>query len=246
MSSIGPDVKEALGIRTGRVAGAPIWSCAAIDWSLFNRTIGLGLFELVNARHFQEIGAFGEGNRTAIEASPNALGLGSEALAALGFVVATKRPKLYRTSEPREIPAGVEVRAAGPDDADAFAEVMATSFGFPEIAKMWMSSVVRTRHPGRVTVLALVGGKPAGTGFLYCSEEIGWLGGGCCLPEFRGRGIQRALIEGRAVMAQELGGEWLTAETNAETPDAPSYSFRNMIRSGFKHAFDRPQYLRKD
>lgn len=245
MASIDDHVKRDLGIATTRVKGAPAWSCEAIGWTLFNRTLGLGLYDSFDETALGRIAEFAGGRPHAIEVSPNAATLDIADLERHGYREARRRPKFVRTSEPCDAPQGIEVRAAAPTDQETFADVMVASFGLPPEASRWVRSVVATQCEGRVTVLALADGRPAGTGFLFCSEGIGWLGGGCCLPEFRGRGVQRALIEGRSRMARDLGASWLTSETNADTADDPGYSFRNMIRSGFDHAFDRPQFARE-
>lgn len=244
MTEIAHEARSAARIETTRVADAPVWKCAAIEWPLFNRTIGLGLFGDVTDHDLDEIQRFYGDRPHSIEASPLASTLDPRRLESRGYTVTVSRPKFVRASEPRDMPEGIAVCLAKRPDADKFADTAVASFGMPEGARPLIESIAATPHPKRACVLAVIDGRIAGTGFLFVRDQIGWLGGGCCLPEFRGRGVQRALIEGRSAIAKDMGAKWVTAETNPDSAENPGYSMRNMIKSGFEHLYDRPQYLK--
>ena len=43
--------------------------------------------------------------------------------------------------------------------------------------------------------------------------------------------------------ARDRGCTWIVTETGDDVPDKPNPSFHNMIRSGFKVAYQRPNYM---
>jgi hypothetical protein len=43
----------------------------------------------------------------------------------------------------------------------------------------------------------------------------------------------------------EMGCEWFVTETDEDTVANPNPSYHNMLRTGFKLAYTRPNYMRK-
>lgn len=245
LTAAGAGARSAAGVHTTRIAGAPVWRCDGIQRPLFNRTIAFGLYEDLSLADLDALNDFYENRPHAVEASPSVALLSKGEMRSRGYQVAVIRPKFVRSAEPRESPHGTQTRVAEPSDSEEFARVIVTSFGLPAVAEELVRSIVETSCPGRACVLATIDGAMAGVGFLFVKDGVGWLGGGCCLPEFRGRGVQRALIEGRSAIAREMGAEWVTAETSPDTAGDPGYSMRNMLKCGFEHVFDRPQYCKE-
>jgi ribosomal protein S18 acetylase RimI-like enzyme len=78
------------------------------------------------------------------------------------------------------------------------------------------------------------GGKMVGVAGLLVHGDIGHLSTAGTLPEYRGRGVQSALIALRAREAAAAGCKWLVTETGA----GPGTSLNNMLRAGFKPLYD--------
>jgi GNAT superfamily N-acetyltransferase len=91
--------------------------------------------------------------------------------------------------------------------------------------------------------LAYDGSKPIGACLTYMEQEAAWFGWSATLPDYRGRGVQRALLA-RCVDAAAAGGcRWMTAETSIGTAARPDPSYRNMLRAGFVELYRRHIHL---
>ena len=90
-----------------------------------------------------------------------------------------------------------------------------------------------------ILVLGWVDGRPAGTGALGISGDVGWLSGDSTLPEYRRRGVQQAVQRLRLQLARDAGC------TLAVTESAPgSGSQRNMERLGFRVIYSHLEFAK--
>lgn len=80
-------------------------------------------------------------------------------------------------------------------------------------------------------------GRVVGVASLHTHHQVGWLRAGTVLPEYRGRGIQRALIEARLAHAARLGCDAAGASANAVGSSA-----RNLDRVGGRVVATRRRY----
>jgi ribosomal protein S18 acetylase RimI-like enzyme len=88
---------------------------------------------------------------------------------------------------------GIEVRRAETDEEHLAAErIAAVAFGMPEPA-----TLTRKPDPRNVVYLAYANGEPVARGSASFSEHGATLFGGSTLPEARGRGAYRALVQAR-------------------------------------------------
>lgn len=128
---------------------------------------------------------------------------------------------------PAPTPSGVVVRRVGRAEQPAWIELFSASMTREEQAawRALLPHLLDTR--GVHAVLALVDGRPAGTGLLHVKREAGLLRGGFVAEPYRGRGIQRALIAARAELAGELECRLL-----ASLAEAGSASATNLERMG--------------
>jgi GNAT superfamily N-acetyltransferase len=107
------------------------------------------------------------------------------------------------------------------------------------------------REPATATIgragwrhyLAFDGDQPVATGVLFVRHDIGWLGMAATLPSHRGRGAQGALMAQRIRDGMALGCRRLITETGQDTPGQPNPSYHNMLRTGFKLAYQRANYM---
>lgn len=85
------------------------------------------------------------------------------------------------------------------------------------------------RVPRALDLVAMLDGRPVGTGSLTPIRTVAWLGGASTLPEARGRGAQHALLVDRLHRAQRMG---CTLAAVTAVPDG--VSARNLLRVGFQ------------
>jgi hypothetical protein len=119
-----------------------------------------------------------------------------ERLLALGLVDDEPTPLavgMVLTDAPAQSATDVEVRRAETDEEHlAASRIAAIAFGGPV-----PTEVSPDRDPNNVVYLAYVDGEPVARGSASFSEHGVTLFGGSTLPEARGRGAYRALVEAR-------------------------------------------------
>ena len=80
---------------------------------------------------------------------------------------------------------------------------------------------------------------------MFVTDDVAWLGFGATLEEARGRGGQSAMFATRLADARAQGCRWAVTETGEETEEEPvNHSYRNMLRSGFRLAYARRNWVR--
>jgi GNAT superfamily N-acetyltransferase len=134
---------------------------------------------------------------------------------------------------------GVAVRQVTGDEVGTFAEIFMTVFGLaldfaPHVARMLEPAV---GLPGFYHYIALVGGRPVGTGLWRRYERFGILGGTGVVPAYRGRGVATSLAIRAATEARGQGVDTLMLQTDADT-----WLERLLSMSGFKRIFTRTGY----
>jgi hypothetical protein len=217
-----------------------------IDILLFNRVLGIGLRtnpskELIDllASRYLEIGAHNYGIQLSPEAKQPEL---KQWLAEAGLEIRDYWTKVYRHRDPAiSVATDLRIEHVDQSRADVFGQTAAEGFGMPEQLTPIMSGSVG--KPGWHHYIAWDDSTPAGVAALRVEDDIGWLGIGAVLPQFRRRGGQGALMAQRINDGRELGCKWFITETGQELPDKPNPSFHNMMRTGFKIAYDRPNYM---
>ncbi len=140
-------------------------------------------------------------------------------------------------------PPGVELRVCTtPEERELFGRTAARGFtdaGDPGVEHIEFGEIMAADLSSTL-VLALVDGRPAGTGSVELFESgVAWLSADTTLPEFRGRGIQQAVQRFRVGMARDAGCALAVIES------APgSGSQRNMERLGFRVVYPHLQFAR--
>ncbi|HVU11671.1 MAG TPA: hypothetical protein VHD90_10345 [Phototrophicaceae bacterium] len=220
--------------------------CAGIDVTLFNRVMGIGvetpLTESVLDEIISDYAAAGV-KRYALEICPDAQPAQLFGwLAARGFTPRSDVAKCYRDAAPCDpIPTELRIEKISVDQRAAYARTLCAGFELPDVLTPLAGGVVG--QPGWHNYLAYDGDQPVAIGALMVQGEIGWIGGGATLPEFRRRGGQGALMARRIQDGIALGCKWFVTETGADTPEHPNPSYHNMLRTGFQLAYLRTDYL---
>lgn len=239
-------IASALGIKLAEMGNAILTTAAEIDILGYNRVIALGVQEAANANLIEDvISTYREAGvkRFFVQicqevTSPD----WHEILLEKGFTRHNNWVKLYRPIDPPiNINSDVRVERIDHEKASKFADILVTSFDWPEEMVPWVASLVG--HQGWHHYLAFRGDVPIGTGSFYAEGDYAWIDFASTLPEYRGHGAQGCMVQKRIADARDLGCKWLMVETAEQTPEKEAPSYRNMIRYGFKIAYIRPNYL---
>jgi hypothetical protein len=232
--------------RVERIAGACLLLSPAAPDILFNRVLGLGLREpITNAALDRIAGAYRDAGvrRWAIHIAPIALNADIERLfASRGLRRNGHWEKVVREAAGDvHVRTDLSVRRIGSEMAETYADVFIDSFGMHPALKPGLMALIG-RH-GWQHFMAFEGDTPAACGALFIKNGVGWLGQGGTVPRFRRRGAQGEIMAMRVRAAHAAGCDWVITETGADTPDHPNPSFHNMIRTGFMHAYQRPEFI---
>jgi GNAT superfamily N-acetyltransferase len=244
------------GLRPGtaatadRVAGGyAVYAGVGSPWTL---AVGLGMDGPVGEGDLDRVEAFyrSRGVLTQVEVCPLADPSLLEMLGARGYRVTEFGNVLVRKlapkgSEPRApkgvegtpgAPKGVKVTAVAAGEVDEWARSVARGFAAPEEIPPVLLGLFGTlgRVPGATPFLARVEGAIAGGGLVTIDQGLARLSGASTLPEFRGRGVHRALLQARLELAAAAGAGLATAQA---LPGSAAQ--RNAERLGFTVAYTR-------
>lgn len=143
------------------------------------------------------------------------------------------------------LPAGVRVRQATGSDIEPVMDVIQAGFGGKPGDPLRRQMSASRSMPGMRVLGAEVEGPRgavlAGGGSMAIVDGMALLFGAATLPEFRGRGVQTALLRRRLEMAREAGAACGLVIIQSR-PGIPSE--RNIVRAGFRLAYTRPQVVR--
>lgn len=235
-----------LGKQSTTVGSAFVsaWNALPASAIVANRVIGLGLSSAESRANvdaivdlYENVGIARYFIHLHPAAQPNEI---ADWLAARGLEEARAWMKFARGREaPPEVDTDLEIRAARPQDADAFGRIEADAFDLGAAGAPWLARIIG--RPGWHVYMSFDGDQPAGAGALYVRDGIGWCDWGATAPAFRGRRSQSALLRRRILDALDLGCRLIGTETGEEVPGDPQVSYKNIVKMGFA-----PDYLRKN
>ena len=204
------------GVRVSQAGGLISWTMKATDNGFLNRALGFGTMsdatDAVLDRLERRFAAAGRSPRIAVAMGPTprpALRL----LERRGYQPDEGTEEHIYCYDRARLPAapavdGLTVERVGPEHAAAYAKVAFASFSE---RGPWFRSIVeglvRQRAHGRslTAYLGRIDGMPAATGMLFDVRPVAGLGNGSVVREFRGRGIQTAMIAHRMRAGSERG-----------------------------------------
>ncbi len=164
-----------------------------------------------------------------------------------GYGIAELNNVLVRCLDPAEefsARSGFTIRAGRPDEALAFSSILRRSFfpdgGEPEGFDEMLSPMFA--FPGSLTFVAEIDGQlvATGAGLIIPEHKIVGLYGAGTLHEYRGRGLQTAMLERRMQAAAEAGCEYAVIVTLGGTT-----SQRNAERLGFRVAYSKATLIKQ-
>jgi len=241
-----PEFARPFRLEVKRIGSMWVTMIPEYDHPLYNRILGLGVGEPATESMLDDAIAFlqnaGCTNYIA-QVSPLAQPAQClEWLAARSFKPGRNWAKVYRGNEPAPvIPTDLRVEKIGQEQADAFADVALPVWGMPPAGRPLINGNVS--KPGWHHYLAFDGEKPVSAAAMFVNGETGWLGFASTLKKYRKRGGQGAMFARRIEDGLALGCKWFVTETGEDTPEDPNPSYHNMLRSGFKLAYLRRNYV---
>jgi hypothetical protein len=158
-----------------------------------------------------------------------------------GYGIAELNNVLYRRLDPEEkfpgTPAGCEIRRGQAEEARELGGIVERAFfpdGAPEAFRDLLTPLYQM--DGAVTFAASVEGRmvACGAGLVIPEQGIFAVCGAGTVAEFRGRGLQTALLGVRLAAGSEAGCEFAVVVTNGG-----SASQRNCERLGFRVAYSK-------
>ncbi len=136
----------------------------------------------------------------------------------------------------KEYPADIVIKSLKEDEFPLFANIYVASFSLPAFITegVRQNNEVLYHVPGWEFYLAYYCGEPVGISALYIEKEVAMLSAAATLPEYRGLGIQTALIGERVQSAKQKGARYIASETAFG-----SDSYRNMLRAGLQLGYTK-------
>jgi ribosomal protein S18 acetylase RimI-like enzyme len=158
-----------------------------------------------------------------------------------GYAIAELNNVLYRKLDAREsfpqAPPAFEIRRSRLEEGEAAGAIVENAF-FPEGAPEAFRGLIAPFYQmdGALPFVAIVEDNlvACGTGLVIPEHRVFALCGAGTLAEFRGRGLQTALLRARMAAAVEAGCEYAVVVTQGGTT-----SQRNAERLGFRVAYSK-------
>ncbi len=234
-----------LGLRCEHLGSATALIMSEMDIPLFNRVLGVGVVEPATEGLLDRITALyaRTGSTFIVPLAPAARPADLVTwLEQRGIRRRDNWVKVYRGNDtPTAIPTDLRIEAVGPEYAPAFAQIGLAAFGMPPRLQPLIVAVLE--RPSWRNYFAFDGNTHVAAASLFVRDGVGWLGYGATLPSHRRRGAQGALMVQRLRDGIAMGCEWFVTETGEDTVANPNPSYHNMLRTGFKPAYFRPNYL---
>ena len=164
-----------------------------------------------------------------------------------GYAIAELNNVLFRKLDAQETfpppPARCEIRPSRQEEADTAGAIVESAFfpdGAPEAYRGLVAPFYQMERA--LAFVASVEGKlvACGTGLVIPEHRVFALCGAGTLAEFRGRGLQTALLRARMAAAVQAGCEFAVVVTNGGTT-----SQRNAERLGFRVAYSKVTVIKQ-
>jgi len=164
-----------------------------------------------------------------------------------GYAIAELNNVLYRNLDAKEKfpapPPGCNIRPSHPEEAEVTGAIVESAF-FPDGAPEAFRGLIAPLYQmeSALAFVATVENKPVacGTGIVIPQHRVFALCGAGTLADYRGRGLQTALLRARMAAAVEAGCEYAVVVTQGGTT-----SQRNAERLGFRVAYSKVTVIKQ-
>lgn len=162
-----------------------------------------------------------------------------QSLSTKGFCQSAFHTAMYGIPyEDITIPSNITIRPVLPEEKDTFVEMYMDGFGIPKsvpaLSYLGESIGLLIGRPSMHCLFAQLDNRLAAMAILYIHEGIGYLATATTLPELRGHGCQRALLQARIAIATAEGCDLISGQTGITT-----ISQHNMERVGLRIAYTK-------
>jgi hypothetical protein len=245
VDSIPASVAAEHDVRLERIGSAVALAVLRWDVPMLNRVVGIGLRESATEEMLAAIDRLyrAANVRYMVQVAP-----GAKPDQLPSWLEARNLPrldnwaKLIRGDEaPVTIATDLRVERVGPEYAEAFARIVCAGFELPDPCGDLLTGLVG--RAGWYHYMAFDEATPVACGALYVRDGVGWLDYGATLETHRRRGAQGAIMAQRIRDALDLGCHHLGTEAEEDSAEQPNPSYHNMLRTGFRLAFLRPNYI---
>jgi len=217
--------------------------------SPIGRATGVGLDRPFTAEDLNRVEAFYRAHKAPAQADLCPMHETSvfEMFKERGYAIAELNNVLYRKLDAEEKfpapPPGCEIRRSLVEEANAAGAIVESAFfpdGAPEAFRGLIAPFYQMERA--LAFVASVDGRlvACGTGLVIPEHRMFALCGAGTLTEFRGRGLQTALLRARMSAAVEAGCEYAVVVTQGGTP-----SQRNVERLGFRVAYSKVTVIKQ-
>jgi GNAT superfamily N-acetyltransferase len=237
---------ENYGINVFPAGGAFATVASRIDILAFNRVVGLGMNEPIDEQVIDSILNKIETEnvkRFFIQIHPEIYSdkLG-KLLASKNFYRYNNWIKLVRNNSSAEkVKTKLQVRNIKPNESKIFAQIVVNAFEWQKELIEWIAAPVGRKNWHHY--MAFEDDIPVATAAFYLSGEYAWFDFAATHPQHRGKGAQSALLAKRIEDCRALRVKEIIVETAEQTPDKESPSYRNVLKSGFKEVYKRPNFI---
>ena len=230
-----------LGIEFSSMSRSTAFLVKASTSQFFNKTLGFGMEHLEYLRPLLDFYHSNDKSCT-IELVPS---LDDEivflTLARNGLYQSFSSVMLYRplSSPIKSFNENITIEPVNKKETNLLADIHVAGFEFQgeDAEQEYMIVEEGYKNDAFHCFVTKMGNKSISSGSLFVYNDIGVLFGGSTIPEFRGKGSQRALLEYRINEAIKLGCKYLISHTTMFSP-----SQRNLERVGFHIACNRMRW----
>lgn len=237
-----PQAASAFSLVARPFAGGALLVAAGLPTTLFNRVFAA---PSLDAAQLAEAAARFRAAHVAswhVQVAPAWLARGAEtALAAAGMRVRSRWVKMWHDrAPPPDAETDLRVSPVPREDAAAVGRVACAAFGIPSPGEAWLAALVGRPH-WRVYG-AYERGALVACGAVWIGRGVALMGVGGTLPSHRRRGAQLAIMARRVRDALDAGCDLVVTETGAPLPERANPSYANMLRCGFRLAYERVNF----
>lgn len=231
------------------IAGSTVTAFPSIDILAYNRVIGLGQNSNITKQDIESIIEFYKkvkSKRMMVQIPPYLLNDEVvEILNSFGFVHHNNWAKHYLeldNFEINDINSDLKIREVKKEEAEVYGKIVAAAFDWQDEFVQVTSSAVG--QEGFRHFFVTDNDLPISIGTMHIFGEYVSMALAATLPEHRGKGAQKLLLNHRVSVAKNLGCKYAVTETGEDKADQQNLSFRNMQKFGFELAFIRPNYIK--
>jgi GNAT superfamily N-acetyltransferase len=237
---------ENCGIKVFPVGGVYATMTSKIDVIAFNRVVGLGINKPIDDRIIDiilnKIETY-KVERFFIQVHPEVYSDDiRKLLVSKNFYHYNNWVRLIRDNSPaKKTKTNLNIKTIEVNESKASAQIVVNAFEWPEELVDWIAAPVGRKKWHHY--MAFENNVPVATAAFYLGGEYAWFDFAATHPQHRGKGAQSALLAERIEDCRALGVKEMIVETAEQTTEKESPSYRNVLKSGFKEAYKRPNFL---